>query len=103
MCPGPGAGLKCCVHPLGGVLCRGHAFAPGSSKLAFGFGLFVSFAQNLFQVPVHPVMCSLAVSLCLSLEERGVQTQALQHCSRGSQAAACAGVTVCGYVIMLCA
>ena len=55
----PEGWLRCFAHPLGGIVCRGPAFAPGSSKVtvgwwcwfvfcfAFFFTLFVSFVQNL--------------------------------------------------------
>ena len=78
------------------------AFAPGSSKGAVGFfGLFLSFVQNLPQHAhscpnmqccpnMHTVIFSPIQFLCiLLLEERCVQGQALQHCSKGSQVPAC--------------
>ena len=76
-------------------MCRGSVqsppFAPGSSKVAAGyFGLLVAFVQNLPQLHFHTVIFSLMQSFCiLLLKERWVQTQALQHCSRGSQLQAC--------------
>ena len=56
------------------------AFAPSSSKVAFGFfGLLVSFVQNLPQLPRCAVVFSSIEFLCtLLLEERCVQVQALQ-------------------------
>ena len=54
------------------------AFAPSSSKVAFGFfGLLVSFVQNLPQLPRSAVVFSPVEFLCtLLLEERCVQVQA---------------------------
>ena len=97
VCPGvrPEGWLRCFTHPLGSVVCRGHAqypaFAPGSSKLAVGFfGLFVSFVQNLPQLRRNVVIFSPIQFLCiLLLEERCVQVQVLQHYSKGSQVPTC--------------
>ena len=52
-----GRGLMWSSHPLGGIVCRGHAqypaFAPDFPKVAVAFfGLFVSFVQNLPHLPV---------------------------------------------------
>ena len=76
MCPGvrPEGWLRWFAHPLGGVVCRGHAqypafvpaFAPGSSKVAVGFsGLFVSFVQNLPQLGMQAVIFSPIQFLCI--------------------------------------
>ena len=85
--------LRWFAHPLSGGVCRGHAqypaFAAGSSKVAVGFLVFVSFVQNLPQLCMH-IIFSPVQSLCiLLLEERCVQVQKLQHCSKGSQVPAC--------------
>ena len=104
MCPGVGleGWLRCFAHPSGGVVCWGHAqypaFAPDTLLLLWAlqkwqlgyFGLFVSFVQNLPQLHMHLVIFSHIQFLCiLLLEERCVQVQALQHCSKGSQVPAC--------------
>ena len=105
VCPGvgPEGWLRRFAHALGGVVCRGHGtvpcfcsqhpvFAPGSSEVAVGiFGLFVSFGSRICpSCPMHTVIFSSIQFLCiLLLEERCVQIQALQHCSRGSQVPAC--------------
>ena len=75
--------------PLGGDVCSGHvqypAFAPGSLKVAVGFGfpfsgLFLSFVQNLSQLHMHAVIFSPIQFLCiLLLQKRRVQVQALKQ------------------------
>ena len=84
----PGVGLegrlRWFAHLLGHGVCRMNAqypaFAPGSSKVAFGiFGLFVSFVQNLSQLHTHAfisVPYSFFVFCCL---RRGVSR--CKHCS----------------------
>ena len=72
------------AYPLDCGVCRVcaqyPAFAPGSSKVAFGiFGLFVSFVQNLPQLHIHAfilVPYSFFVFCCL---KRGVSR--CKHCS----------------------
>ena len=81
--------------PLRWWCVQGHAqysaSATGSSKVAaVCFGSFVSFAQNLSQLPMHTVIFSSVEFLSiLLLEERCVQVQALQNCSKGSWVSAC--------------
>ena len=70
MCPGVGleGWIRRFANPLGGDVCSGHvqypAFAPGSSKVAVGFGFLsfffflVSFVQNLSQLHMHVVIFS---------------------------------------------
>ena len=54
------------------------------------FGLFVSFSKALPRLRMRAVIFSPIQFLCvLLLEERCVQVQALQHCSKGSHVAAC--------------
>ena len=85
--------LRWFAHPLGCGVCRVSAqypaFAPGSSKVAFGvFGLFVSFAQNLPQLYIHAF--SLIQFVCiLLLKEKCVQVQALQPFGKGFQVPVC--------------
>ena len=81
--PGPEGWLGWCAHPFGGIMCRGHAFAPGSSEGAVGFlGFFFFFniwlpiicpnspCTQLFLVPV--------ISLYFVAQEIFVCVQALQ-------------------------
>ena len=83
--------LRWSAHPLGGAVCRDHAqypvFAPGSSKVAVGFLVFLYLVvHNLPQLRVYAVIFSPFYFLCiLLLEKTFVQVQALQHCSKGSQ------------------
>ena len=67
------------------------ASATGSSKVAaVWFGFFVSFAHNLSQLPMYTVIFSSVEFLSiLLLEERCVQVQALQNCSKGSWVSSC--------------
>ena len=65
MCPGvvPEGWLRWSAHPLGGVVCRGHAqypaLDPRSSKEAVGFfDLFVSFVHNSPQLHMHALFIS---------------------------------------------
>ena len=65
VCPGVGqeGRLRWSAHPLGGVLCRGHAqcpaFAPGSSEVAVGFLVFLYLVvHNLPQLPIYAVIFS---------------------------------------------
>ena len=63
--------------PSGVVKCKRHtqypAFAPSSSKVAFGFfGLLVSFVQNLPLLPRCAVVFSPIEFLCTLLMRRGV-------------------------------
>ena len=76
-----------CFRPLG--------FAPGSSKVAVAFfGLFVSFVRNLPQLRMRAVIFSPIQFLCiLLLQERCVQVQALQRCSKGAQVPTCLNST----------
>ena len=97
--------LKWFAHPLGCVVCRGHAqypaFAPHPLLLLpalqrWQLGFLVSFylvVQNLPQLHMHTVIFSPLSFLCiLLLKETFVQVQALQHCSKGSQVPACLNV-----------
>ena len=84
----------CRVQKACAVTCfcsRHPVFALGSSEVAVGFfGLFVSFVQNLPRLYMHAVIFSPIWFLCiLFLQERFVQVQAMQHCSKGSQVPAC--------------
>ena len=66
VCPGvglEGRRLRWAAHPLGGVVCRGHAqcpaFAPGSSEVAVGFLVFLYLVvHNLPQLPIYAVIFS---------------------------------------------
>ena len=104
MCPGFGreGRLRCFAHPLGGVVCRGHAqypaFAPDTlfllqalQKWQLGFLVSLYLLDPEFAPTVHA--CSYfspILFLCiLLLKERCVQVQALQHCSKGSQVPVC--------------
>ena len=71
----------CSPHPV---------FAPGSSKLAVGFFWSLCIFCPEFAPNYHAVIFSPIQFLCiLLLEERCVQVQALQHCSKGPQVPAC--------------
>ena len=87
VCPGPGEGLRCCVHPLGGVMCRGHAqypaFAPGSSKLAVGFWSLCIFCPEFISSAHAPITCSLTQFLCIYCWRRGVSRG--RHCSTAAE------------------
>ena len=55
--------LRCSAHPLGGVVCRGHAqypaFAPDHSEVAVGlFGFLYLAVHNLPQLHLHAVVFS---------------------------------------------
>ena len=95
VCPGVRSEgrLRCFAHPVGGVVCRGHAqypaFAPYAlfllqvlQKWQLGFfGLFVSFGSRICpNCTMHTVIFSPMQFLCiLLLEERclGASTAAL--------------------------
>ena len=87
MCPGGGLEgcLRCSVHLLAGLMCRGPAqypaCAPSSSEVALGlFSLFVSFVQNLPSQPMTSVIfSSIQFLYILLLVGRCVQVQAPQH------------------------
>ena len=90
------------AHPLGGVEFRGHTQYPAFAldtlfllqalqkrQLGF-FCLLVSFVQNLPQLHRRKVIFSPLEFLCIFLfEERCVQIQVLQHCTKGSQVPDC--------------
>ena len=90
VCPGvglEGRRLRWAAHPLGGVVCRGHAqcpaFAAGSSEVTVGFLVFVSFVQiglNCACVQLFLVPYSFFVFCC---SRRGVSRG--KPCSKGSR------------------
>ena len=65
------------------------------------FGLFVSFTQNLPQMCRHTVIFSLIQFIfILLLEERFVQVQTLQPCSKESQVPACLTFSMVCHLIL---
>ena len=107
MCPGvrPEGWLRLFAHRLGGIICRGHAHVqykllllltplfllqvPQTWQLVFLVSLYL-LSRICLGLPKHIVIFSPIWFLCiLLLEERCVQVQALQLCSKASHVPAC--------------
>ena len=97
----PGFGLeewlRWFAHLFGGGVCKLHvqypAFAPGSSEVAAGFGVFLYlFVHNLLQLCMHAlfvVLNNFFVFYYLRL------LSGCKHCSKGSQVSACLKIIWC--------